>query len=84
MTSIRISERSKEKTLHIEAPGCIINVHIGLFTSDGQAVTAITIQCDQYAGEPIWTLPDYGNAATLNVRAVREDWRDNAVTKVPD
>lgn len=58
-------------TLHIEAPGCVINVHVGLHNRDGQDVTSVTIQCDQYAGEPKWTLPDYNDAKHLNVRVLR-------------
>lgn len=60
-------------TLHVEAPGCIVNIHVGLATSEGSDVTAISIQCDQYAGEAKWTLPDYGDAKHLNVRAVKGD-----------
>jgi len=72
MKTIVISERSRDKQLHIEAPGCIINIHTGLRTSDGQRATAITVQCDQYAGEPKWTLPDLGGAKHFNVRVVEQ------------
>lgn len=58
-------------TLHVEAPGCVVNVRLGLHNSEGQDVTAITVQCDQYAGEPAWSLPDYGDAKHLNARVVR-------------
>ena len=58
---------------HIEAPGCVVNIHVGLTNRQGQAVTAITIRCDQYAGEPVWTLPDFNDAKHLQVRVMRED-----------
>lgn len=72
MKTIVISERSQDKLLHIEAPGCIINVHIGLHDSAGNGITAIEIKCDEYAGEPNVYLPDFDNAKTLNVRVCKE------------
>ena len=48
-------------TLHIEAPGCIVNIRVGLRNLDGQEVTAVSVKCDQYAGEPKWSLPDHGS-----------------------
>lgn len=69
----RITTRKlNDGTLHIEAPGCVINIHPGLHNTKGQEVTAITIQCDQYAGESKWTLPDYEDSKHLNVRAVKQ------------
>ena len=72
MKTVVISERSKDKKLHIEAPGCIINIHVGLVDMDGRKVTSVSIKCDQYAGEPRWLLPDFNFAEALNVR-VREE-----------
>jgi len=47
---------SRARTLHIEAPGCIINVRKGLHNSEGAAVTSVEIICDQYAGERPWSI----------------------------
>lgn len=60
MKSVTISNRSRYKILHIEAPGCIINVHVGLHDSDGRAVTSISVSPngDRYSGEPEWWLAD--------------------------
>lgn len=70
----RISTRKlPDGILHIEAPGCVINIHPGLHNSDGQEVTAIAIQCDQYAGEPKWTLPEFNGGKYLNVRVLRDE-----------
>lgn len=55
---------------HIEAPGCIVNIHTGLTNRTGQSVTAISIVCDQYAGEPKWTLPDLNDTKSFNVRVM--------------
>lgn len=54
MKSISVSKRSKFRLLHIEAPGCIVNIHFGLTDRDGREVTNISISADQYAGEPKW------------------------------
>ena len=52
------------------APGCIINIHAGLTNRTGQPVTAIQIICDDYAGEPKWTLPDLNDVKHFNVRVM--------------
>lgn len=60
------------RRLHIEAPGCIVNIVKGLRDSEGREVTRVDIKCDQYAGSPKATLPDFDNADFLGVRVVRE------------
>lgn len=43
--------------LHIEAEGCIVNIHEGLHDSHGRAVTYVEIiPDDHYMGERIWRL----------------------------
>ena len=64
---------SEDGITHIEAPGCVINIHAGLTNRQGQVVTAITIRCDQHVGEPVWVLPDFNDVKYLNVRVMRED-----------
>lgn len=54
MKTISISKRSRFRTLHIEAPGCIVNIRFGLTDTEGREVTNISITADQYAGEPKW------------------------------
>lgn len=66
------SSRSKDKLLHIEAPGCIINIQVGLRDSAGRPVTSIQIKCDEYAGDPNCYLPDFDDAKSLNVRVLME------------
>jgi hypothetical protein len=70
--SATVSKRDNGQLIHIEAPGCIVNIRLGLSTVAGQEVTAITIQCDNYAGEAAWTMPDFENARHLHVRVVKE------------
>jgi hypothetical protein len=72
MKTIVISERSKDKLLHIEAPGCIVNIRVGLSDSNGNAITSVEVKCDEYAGEPHVYLPDFDNAKALNVRVLKE------------
>ncbi len=59
-----------DRITHIEAPGCIVNIHTGLYDTQGCAVTSVEILCDQYAGEPKWSLPDFGDRTCMNVRVV--------------
>lgn len=54
--NISISRTSRHKTLHVEAPGCIINITVGLSDDDGREVTRIAVSADgdRYAGDPQW------------------------------
>lgn len=72
MKTVVLSRRSKDKLLHIEAPGCIINIQTGLHDRAGNAITSVQIKCDEYAGEPNVYLPDFDNAKSLNVRVCTE------------
>jgi hypothetical protein len=54
MKTISISKRSRFRMLHVEAPGCIVNVHFGLHDASGREVTTVSVNPDQYAGEPAW------------------------------
>lgn len=57
MRTIQFSGKRGARKLHIEAPGCIVNITKQLTNSDGQAVTSVQISADQYEGDR-WTLPD--------------------------
>ena len=61
-------------TLHIEAPGCVVNINTGLQDMLGRDVTAISIGADEYHGEPAWRIPTFGagEATHINVRVVRD------------
>lgn len=72
MKRISHTRRSKDKLLHIEADGCIINVHVGLHDATGKPVTTVTIICDNYAGEGAWTMPDLDHSQHANVRIVQQ------------
>jgi hypothetical protein len=76
MRTIRLSERSREKSLHIEAPGCIINVQIGLHDSEGRRVTRVDVNADgwRYAGETPWVCADFPESPEgVGVRVVQCD-----------
>jgi hypothetical protein len=51
-----MSARSTIKHLHIELPGAIVNIQIGLRDAEGREVTRIDVQSDgnRYAGDPEW------------------------------
>lgn len=66
------------RRLHIEAPGCIINITGNLHDVEGREVTRVDIQCDRNtgAGENLVTIPDMptddGKPCTyLGARVVR-------------
>ena len=46
---------SNPNILHIEAEGCIVNIHVGLTDALGCSVTRVSIIPDRYAGEE-WTV----------------------------
>lgn len=54
MKTVVINKRSKCHTLHVEAPGCIINIRVGLSREDGCRVTRIDVSADgdRYSGDP--------------------------------
>lgn len=56
MRSIIMNRRTRDKNLHIEVPGGIINITIGLSDLDGRSVTCVSVNADgnRYAGSPEW------------------------------
>lgn len=54
MKTITIGKRNRFRTLHVEAPGCIVNIHFGLTNEAGHAVTNISVTADDYVGGPSW------------------------------
>ena len=72
MKTVRWSGARGARTLHVEAPGCIVNITKGLRDTEGREVTRVDIQCDNFAGEPRVSIPDYNGAKYLSFRVVRE------------
>ena len=67
--TIRFGNRSHAKTLHIEAPGCIINISRDLHSNEGEDVTHVEIM--PHIGER-WTLDaPRASAKGLGVRVIR-------------
>jgi hypothetical protein len=75
MKRISISDRSRDKLLHIEAPGCIINVQIGLADRDGRKVTHVSIVADgnRFSGELPWWIEGRNGISAQNMRIVQTD-----------
>lgn len=61
--------------MHIEAPGAIINVQVGLSTNGSDEVTRVEVLADgdRYAGEPEWWIEGKKGNATLATRIIRRD-----------
>jgi len=48
---------ARDKTLHIETEGAIVNIRVGLQDFEGHEVTSVEILPDNHcAGDPKWTL----------------------------
>lgn len=75
MKTVTISNRSQYKTLHIEAPGCIVNIMVGLSDHDGREVTNISVTTSQYAGEQPWFIDGGGvlKAQHFGLRVIRDE-----------
>ena len=72
MKVINFDPEGARDTLHIEAPGCVINIMAPLWNTEGNQVTRIEILVDQYVGEE-WELPDFGDAKHLSFRVVKKE-----------
>lgn len=72
ISSTRIPRASHE-CLHVEAPGCIVNIHAGLTSSDGEQVTRVSVNADgdNYAGDQQWWCPDLQDPKGIGVRVVQ-------------
>lgn len=73
MRTIRLTRKSP--LLHIEAPGCIINIQTGLSDRDGNEAVNVSISADgkRYAGNPQWWIDGEAERAHLGVRVVKTD-----------
>jgi hypothetical protein len=75
MRRINLTKRSRHDCLHIEAPGCVINVRHKLRDCDGHPVTAVEIipdRVDWQGDGSRWTFPDAPGARAMNVRVRQE------------
>lgn len=68
--AVRLSRKSRP--LHIEAPGCIINIHPSI-TADGREVVAISINADgtRYAGQNPWFIEGIAGEVHQHIRIVQ-------------
>lgn len=77
MKTIRHSAKAKDKLLHVETEGCIVNIHVGLRDEHGREVTHILVRADQYAGEE-WIIGGT-SAQFTGIRVIRktlpEGWK---------
>lgn len=73
MKTVSISPRSRDKLLHIEAPGCIVNVQIGLTDRNGRSVTRVDVYADgdRFSGEPQWWVEGKRGKHGLACRIIR-------------
>lgn len=72
MKTVNLSRKSQP--LHIEAPGCIVNIWPGLTDADGRAVCTIHINTDQYAETGgRWYIDGEAAHTQTGVRVVQTD-----------
>lgn len=74
MKTVVHSGKVRDNLLHVEAEGCIVNIHIGLTDSDGHAITRVDILPDKYSGES-WSLPEFPQMTSFGIR-IRKDQKD--------
>lgn len=73
MKTITLSGRSRDKLLHIEAPGCIVNIQAGLHDAAGREVTHVEISAsgDRYAGDPQWWIEGESGYRGIGARIIQ-------------
>lgn len=71
MKTVRLTRRSK--ILHVEAPGCIINISPYLDDKEGRPVVHISIAADgdRYKGDPQWWVNGEAGAAGYALRIIQ-------------
>ncbi len=71
MRSIRLTEKSK--LLHIEAPGCIVNIDPGLCDSEGRKVCNVSVSADgdRYKGDAQWWVDGEAGNRGVGLRIVQ-------------
>ena len=62
--------------LHCEVDGCIVNIHTGLTDIEGRTVTRVSIMCDDYAGEPSWSIEGRPGDLNQGIRIIQEGGSD--------
>lgn len=72
MRSIQLSNRSRDPMLHIEAPGCIVNIRSGLRTDDGRPVTSVQVIPDGYVGDS-WSVAWAGYESGFSARVIKDE-----------
>jgi hypothetical protein len=71
MRSIRLTPRSQ--LLHIEAPGCIVNINPGLTDSNGHVVCRVDVNADgaRYKGDAQWWIEGEAGNDGISARIVQ-------------
>jgi hypothetical protein len=71
MRSIRLTARSQ--LLHIEAPGCIVNIDPGLTDTDGHMVCRVDVNADgdRYKGDRQWWVEGEAGNRGMSFRIVQ-------------
>jgi hypothetical protein len=56
MTMRTINLTRKSPMLHVEAPGCVVNIHPALTDTEGRSVVNVSVSADgnRYAGQAEW------------------------------
>ncbi len=75
MKTIHHFSTARDKLLHIETEGCIVNIRVGLQNTDGENVTSIEVLPDTNGdgcGNPAWYVADDPKATAQNIRIVQK------------
>lgn len=64
MKTIQHHATARDKLLHVETEGCVVNISVGLHDREGREVTSVEIVPDRYVGGE-WTLDGYHNSRVI-------------------
>lgn len=64
--------RGSADLLHIEIPGGVVNVRVGMHDADGRPVASVSIEANgsRYAGDPEWWIDGQKGKSTAGARIV--------------
>jgi len=87
MKTVRHYRTAKDKLLHIETEGAVINIRVGLRNRDGHNVTHVEVLPDvngDGCGNPPWMIADDPEAKACNIRLVQNSYTPLNKTEVKD
>jgi hypothetical protein len=82
------SANARDKLLHIETDGCIVNIRVGLTDSEGRRVTSVEILPEDETRAPdldghYWHLDGHVNSRVIRQPSTESDLCDECGARLP-